>query len=97
MVGILLWSSEHACCTSLLRKRLSIQILVLSIPLPGLVSRLHTQVRLMGNLCLNGGIPWLFKTEGSLCYICKENTETVYHHFIECLPLGIIIILCGLT
>ena len=53
---------------------------------PDLVSRLHTQVRLMGNLCLNGGIPWPFKTEGSLCFICKENTEMVYHHFIECPP-----------
>ena len=38
----------------------------------------------MGNLCLNGGIPWLFKAEGSLCFISKENTETIYHHFIEC-------------
>ena len=53
---------------------------------PDLVNRLHTQVRLMGNLCLNGGILWLFKTEGSLCFICEENTETVYHHFIECPP-----------
>ena len=53
---------------------------------PDLVSHLYIQVRLMGNLCLNGGIPWLFNTEGSLCFICKENTETVYHHFIECLP-----------
>ena len=53
---------------------------------PDLVSRLYTQVRLMGNLCLNGGIPWLFKTEGSLCFICEGNTETVYHHFIECSP-----------
>ena len=38
----------------------------------------------MDNLCRNGGIPWLFKTESSLCFIRKENTETVYHHFIEC-------------
>ena len=37
----------------------------------------------MGNLCLNGGILWLFNTEGSLCFICKQNTETVYHHFID--------------
>ena len=51
---------------------------------PDLVSRLHIPIRPMGNLCLNGGIPWLFNTEGSLCFICKENTETVYHHFIEC-------------
>ena len=53
-----------------------------------LVSRLHIQVRLMGNLCFNGGIPWLFNNEGSLCFICKENTETVYHHFIECPPFS---------
>ena len=53
---------------------------------PDLVSRLHTQVRLMGNLCLSSGIPWLFKNEGSLCFICKENTEMVYHHLIECPP-----------
>ena len=37
-------------------------------------------------ICLNGGIPWLFNTEGSLCFIWKENTETLYHHFIACLP-----------
>ena len=30
----------------------------------------------MGKLCL----------EDSLCFFCKENTETVYHRFIECLP-----------
>ena len=53
---------------------------------PDLVSRLHIQIRLMSNLCLNGGIPWLFNFEGSLYFICKENTEKVYHHFIECLP-----------
>ena len=39
---------------------------------PDFVSRLHIQVRLMGNLCLNGGIPWLFRTEGSLCFICNK-------------------------
>ena len=86
MVGILVWSSEDACCTSFLRKRLSIQILVLSRPLPGFGQSSYIQIRLMGNLCLNGGIPWFFNTEGSLCFICKENTETVYHHFIECPP-----------
>ena len=51
-----------------------------------LVSRLHIQIRLMGNLCLNSDIPWLFNTKGSLCFICKENTELAYHHFNECPP-----------
>ena len=64
---------------------------------PDLVSRLHIQIRLMGNLCLNDGIPWLFNTEGSLCFICKENAEMVYHHFTECPLFGIITVLCGLT
>ena len=51
---------------------------------PDSVNRLHIQVGLMGKLCLNGGIPWLFNTEGSLCFICKENTERENHHFIDC-------------
>ena len=64
---------------------------------PDLVSRLHIQIRLMGNLCLNGGIPWHFNTDGSLCFICKGNTETVCYHFIECLPFRDNYSFCGLT
>ena len=85
MVGILCWSSKHACCTSSHRERPFPQILVLSRwYYTNLFSRFHIQVRLMGNLCLNSGIPWLSNTEGSLCFICKESTETVNHHFIDC-------------
>ena len=83
MVGILFWSSEHTCYTSLLRKHLSIKILLPSRPLLGFD---QWSIGLMGNLCLNGGVPWLFNTESSLCFIYKENTETVLHHFIECPP-----------
>ena len=36
----------------------------------------------MGNLCLYGGIPWLFNTEDSLCFMCKEN------RFIEFPPFN---------
>ena len=36
---------------------------------PGLVSRLHVQVRIMGNFGLNGGIPWLTDTEGATCFV----------------------------
>ena len=64
---------------------------------PDLVSRLHIQVRLMGNLCLDGGIPWLFNTEGTYCFICKGNTETVYHHFMECPSFRDNNSFCGLT
>ena len=63
-----------------------------------LVSRLHIQVRLMGNLCLNGGIPWLFNTMGSLCFICRKKTQKRYIITLLIVPfLGIIIALCGLT
>ena len=86
MAGILFWSLNMHVAQACLENVFKSKFWSLADLFPGLVSRLHTQVRLMGNLCLNGGIPWLFKTKGSLCFICEENTETVYHHFIECPP-----------
>ena len=53
---------EHACCTSLLSNASPSKFWSLPDLYPDLVSRLHIQVRLMGNLCLNGGIPWFFNT-----------------------------------
>ena len=44
---------------------------------PDLVSRLHVQVRLMGNFGLNGSLPWLQNTDGAICFICKEDIESV--------------------
>ena len=38
---------------------------------PDLVSRLHVQIRLMGNLGLNGGVPWLTNTDGELVFFAK--------------------------
>ena len=43
-----------------------------------LVAHQHVQVRLMGNFGLNGGIPWLVETDGSLCFTCREITK----HFV---------------
>ena len=40
---------------------------------PDLVSRLHVQVRLMGNFGLEGSIPWLQNTDGVICFICKKG------------------------
>ena len=51
---------------------------------PDLVTRLHTQARLMGNFGLNGSVPWLKDTEGALCFICKEDVENTYHSFLDC-------------
>ena len=86
MVGILFWSSEHACCQACLQNVSPSKFLLLADLYPDLVSRLHIEIRLMCNLCLNGGILWLVNTEGSLCLICKEKTEMVYRQFIDCLP-----------
>ena len=36
---------------------------------PHLVSRMHVQVRLMGNFGLNGSLPWLQNTDGAICFI----------------------------
>ena len=49
-----------------------------------LVCCLHTQVRLMGSLGLNGGIPWLKTTGGTLCFICKQENETLSHFLFVC-------------
>ena len=51
---------------------------------PNLVSRLHVQVRIMGNFGLNGGIPRLTDTEGANCFVCKQSVETVNHSHLEC-------------
>ena len=51
---------------------------------PDLVARRHVQVRLMGNFGLNGDIPWLAETDGSLCFTCREDSETLCHFFFDC-------------
>ena len=51
---------------------------------PDLVCCLHTQVRLMGSLGLNEGIPLLKNTEGILCLICKQGNETLSHFLSVC-------------
>ena len=51
---------------------------------PDLVCRLHVQIRLMGSLGLNGGIPWLSNTDGALCFVCKRDTENLDHFLFDC-------------
>ena len=38
----------------------------------------------MGSLGLNGGIPWLRNTEGTLCFICKQENDTLSHFLSVC-------------
>ena len=56
----------------------------LAVHYPDLVSRLHIQVRIMGNFGFSGGVPWLSHTQGALCFICKENAENVSHFLHDC-------------
>ena len=51
---------------------------------PDLVTRLHTQARLMGNFGLNACVPWLKDTDCALCFICKEDIENTYHFLLDC-------------
>ena len=45
---------------------------------------MHIQIRLVGNVGLNGGVPWHVGTNGNLCLICKESTEDVTHFLLDC-------------
>ena len=51
---------------------------------PDLVSRLQIQVRLISNFGLNGCIPWLQNTDDAICFICKEEIESVTHFLLDC-------------
>ena len=49
-----------------------------------LVTRMHTQVRLMSNFGLNGSVPWLKDTKGALRFICKQDIENLNHFLLDC-------------
>ena len=51
---------------------------------PDHVSRIHIQIRIMGNFGPNGGVPWHVGTNGFLCLICKQGTEDVTHFLLDC-------------
>ena len=46
---------------------------------PDLVCRLHVQIRMIGWLDLNGGIPWLLNTDAALCFVCKSDIQILDH------------------
>ena len=51
---------------------------------PGLVCRLHVQMRFIGNFGLNTSIPWATATDSIICFICKESEETLHHFLFDC-------------
>ena len=51
---------------------------------PDLFCRLHVQITFMGNFGLNTSIPWATTTDSTICSICKEDEETLYHFLFDC-------------
>ena len=62
---------------------------------PDLVKHLHQQVRLIANHSLNGGVPWLRRTNSALCFFCKEEVEGCSHFFCAVKPLRLISVPSG--
>ena len=46
---------------------------------PDLVTRLHVQIRLMGNFGFSACVPWTIRADESLCFVCKEAKDDLYH------------------
>ena len=51
---------------------------------PDLVTRLHVQIRLMGNFGFSACVPWRIRAEESLCFVCKEAKDDLYHLLFDC-------------
>ena len=47
---------------------------------------LHVQIRFMGNLGLNAGVPWLSDMDGLKCFIFKNGVEDASHSFLIASP-----------
>ena len=74
--------TDHPDRKLALRKTSSCKFWSISEQFPDLVCYVDTPVSLMGCLCLNGGIPGLKNTEGTLCFICKQENETLSHFLL---------------
>ena len=48
---------------------------------PDLVTRLHVQIRLMGNFGFSACVPWTIRADESLC---KEAKDDLYHFRFDC-------------
>ena len=51
---------------------------------PDLVTRLHVQIRLMGNFGFTACVPWTIRADESLCFVCKEAKDDFYHFLFDC-------------
>ena len=51
---------------------------------PDLVTRLHVQIRLMGNFGSSACVSWTIRADESLCFVCKEAKDDLYHFLFDC-------------
>ena len=51
---------------------------------PDLVTRLHVQIRPMGNFGFSACVPWTIRAVESLCFVCKEAKGDLYHFLFVC-------------
>ena len=64
---------------------------------PDLVRHLQVQVRLMGNLGLNAGVPWLSDTDGQSVSFAKTMSKMLVTSFLIACPSEKTILSYGLT
>ena len=51
---------------------------------PDLVTRLHVQIRLMGNFGFSASVPWTIRADEFLSFVCKEAKDDLYHFLLDC-------------
>ena len=51
---------------------------------PDLVTRLHVQIKLMGNFGFSACVPWTIRADESVCFVCKEAKDDLYHFLFDC-------------
>ena len=51
---------------------------------PDLITRLHVQIRLMGNFGFSACVPWRIRADESLRFVCKEAKDDLYHFLFDC-------------
>ena len=52
--------------------------------MPDLVAKSRTQLRVIVNAGLQGGVPWLRNSCKSICPICKSEEDENYHFLLRC-------------
>ena len=57
--------------------------------MPDLVPKRRTQLRIMVNAGLQGGVPWLRNSCKSICPICKSEEEDNYHFLLRCKAMSL--------